>query len=267
MRKTYRYRKHLTFFAQIIPFFIAACIVLLIISLAYFGIEHFLNFFLLLIIGELFFIGSFYKKFTSVKLVITDEGVEFTNNKKDYKFNFSEITAIYTAKVGNLGGYFTIVTSSDERVRITVALANISDFIKTLKEKLLEEGMDELANTPKLFSFYKTSLYSDQSFKRISYLWPKGFMALLIAFSLSITDTIFFNDILMNAFLPSTIIVFILFLILEIGIYSKRLKNKINEITWDFIEEDQDKVKKNYSRLTYIFIITYVILAFLAYLI
>lgn len=266
MKKTYKYRKHIIFLGNSVKYLMGLLLagVLLSFIISGFSIELFIM--LIIFELELIFLGWFYRKFTSMSLSISDEGIEFINNKKHFKFPFSDIKSINTAKVGNLGGFFTIITKNNESIRITVTLVNISEFVLLLKQNLEAQGMGSLSSDPKLFSFYRTSAYADQSFKRIIYFWPKLVVSLVLSFLIVLGDIWYNEGILLPAFQVPLILIVIIYIFLEFAVYSPQLKKGINPETWEFPKIDEIKIKKTFNFLSYIYIVVFCITSILLYI-
>ena len=80
-KKVYTYRKHLFFIAKIIPFVAVLSIIFVIFSVVY--INNILVTILFSIVTiEMIFMHFFYKRFTSMKLLVDETGIHFRNVQK-----------------------------------------------------------------------------------------------------------------------------------------------------------------------------------------
>lgn len=106
------------------------------------------------------------RKLKFVKVVLDENSIKYTNMKKDIVIKYDEIKSIDCSHFKYSRGWIKI-KGNNEVIKLTVTLENIAVFIKELKEKLDERGLDNLYNSKRIYDFYKTSSYSDDSWERI----------------------------------------------------------------------------------------------------
>lgn len=265
MNMDYTYRKHIFFIAKVLPYATGFYTIIFILSLIIQPVS-FLSFMMGFLLVESIVMIRFYKRFTTMKLSINNEGIEFHNNKKDIFIKFDDIEYI-TIRVSKFGGFFSINSKNDGKVTVTVALKKIGKFVKILREKLLENNKDDIANDPKLFKFYKNSVYSDASFRRWMYLWPFGLIYLIGSFVLAITLSVCLDLLFIIPFLLSVFVFLIYFLILELLVYRKKIEKEIDPITWEYHSSDANKEKKAYNILIMVSISVFVLLSILVLII
>lgn len=262
----YTYRKHIFFISKALPYNTGVIAIIFILSLIIKPVS-FLSIITGVVLVESIFLIKLYKKFTTTRLSINDEGIELHNNKKDIFIKFDDIAYINTTSVSKLGGFFSIHSKNDEKVTVTITLKNIGEFVKILREKMLEGNHDEIANDPKLYKFYKLSVYSDASFRRIMYLWPIGLIYIIGSFVLALTTSIVCHDSLFFVAFILSIIVFAIYLcILELLVYSKKNDKEIDPITWEYPTRDIYKEKKDYNKLIMVSVSVFVLLSIIVFI-
>ncbi|MDF2908470.1 MAG: hypothetical protein K0R34_3791 [Herbinix sp.] len=129
------------------------CIVLL-ITYAIITIEFVILYFLL------------FRKFREISVTLTEDSIIYTKGKSCKIIPYSDIISLRFPSIKYAGGWVKIKYHGGT-IRLTVVLEEIGDFISKLKEKLDELGMNQVYNEKKLFSFYKTAVFSDESWDRI----------------------------------------------------------------------------------------------------
>ncbi len=192
---------------------------------------------------ETIFVSLFLKRFSTAEFVINDNGVNFKNNKKDISFKYDEIEKLSTASVSNLGGFITIVGKNGKKIKLTVVIENIGDLILTLKKRVNELELD-IYDNKKLFSFYKTSVYSDTSWRRLYYAFPEILIYSLFGTVIIFISGLLFSEVALNAFVPIIIVATIIYLIIELAYYGRKLKKSTNPETWEIESFDLDKEKR-----------------------
>lgn len=245
MEKTYYYRKHIKILKKYIWIIALPGIALAISALIWAPkeLKLFLVFIGILLVVEPLIISIFFKRFTTSKLTINDEGVHFINNKKDISFKYEDISKLSTASVSNLGGYISIVGKNGKKIRITVVIDKIGEFLIILKKKLDEKELD-IYNDKKLFSFYKTACYADDSWRRIYHAFPGLLIYSILIIIVNFISTIYFSGIAPLVTSPVVIITLFVYLAIEFGYYGRKTRKSADSLTWDVMSFDIDVEKK-----------------------
>ena len=185
MKKQYFYRKHIRMMYKGVPIFFGILAALIFIG-SIFEAVHLAQgdtFFTILIItiGVIIsllllmpaaFAWFFFGRFTKISVTLTDDEIIYKNVNGETKIPIGEIQRLEFPSIQYAGGWITII-SSRETIRLTVVLENIGDFVKNLKELLDQRGAQHTYNRNAMFSFYKTSAYSDQSWERLYEIFLK----------------------------------------------------------------------------------------------
>ncbi len=194
MSKVYQYRKHI----QWGQYVLAVLFSIFILAWVFFGIKLFLqlpnsdylpsSFRITILaivacgtiffIAECFFIWYLYYRLAGVRVTLEEDYVSYKHRGGETKIEFANITKIGLPSIPYLGGWLTVV-SEKEKIRLTVVVSEIGDFVQTLKASLDKIGLANRYNESKLFLFLKTAVFSDQSWDRIYSLFWKLFVATL----------------------------------------------------------------------------------------
>lgn len=178
---TYVYRKHLRqpvkcFF--IIGGIILAFIILLSTGLIITDFGSINTDFLFIFLAVLLFISIivslelllmyalFFKRFKYISVTLDEQGIVYTNIKEQIFIPYEDIRMIQFPSVKYMGGWTKIVHGNG-KIRLTVVLENIGEFMGELKQKIDERNMMEVYNEKRFFSFYKTGVFADESWGRI----------------------------------------------------------------------------------------------------
>jgi hypothetical protein len=96
---------------------------------------------------------------------LDEEGLAFANYRKEGRWAYDEIESVRGRYLPYIGGWLTI-EGPDTTLRLTVVLDDIDAFVARLHDRLrsLEAPPFDRDN---LFGFYKTAVYSDQSWDRL----------------------------------------------------------------------------------------------------
>lgn len=179
----------------------------------------------------------FLRRFKKISVSLTDEGIVYNNINGVTNVLYEEITALSFPSVRYLGGWVKIVHKKGN-IKLTVVLENIGDFLKNLKHKL--DGMDFKYDEKKMYNFYKTAEFSDQSWARLyDYVkWILLFILLnaalsIVFISLGLETGFAFLSIIGSIVMPA-----IVFIIAEAIIGRKLAKGASFE---DFSVPDRDK--------------------------
>lgn len=180
MNQTYVYRRHLR--APFKYLMLIEMLLFLVVFLMMFGLiftdEYEGNgfkiiIFVIVMLVVLFFlsleIGVIYliiKRFKSISVTLADEAIVYTNSKGQITIPFEDIERLEFPSVKYMGGWVKIIYKGGN-IRLTVVLEHIGDFISQLKEKINEKELTHVYNEKRLFSFYKTAVFSDESWERL----------------------------------------------------------------------------------------------------
>lgn len=181
MNQTYVYRKHLRssflyFILMELSLFIGIAIMLfslifsnewkldgldiIIITIILFAMFLLISFEMLIIYLVLI------KRFKSINVTVTNHAIEYTNSKGMTIIPYEDIEKLEFPSIKYTGGWVKIKFKGGS-IRLTVVLEHIGDFICELKEKLNEREMAHVYNEKKMFSFFKTAVFSDESWERV----------------------------------------------------------------------------------------------------
>lgn len=197
MSKVYQYKKHIQWGQYVIPVFFSIIFVLyvfMLVTLCVFCLpllgrvyspSQFIFLFVVLfiiifggviIVVEGFLCWYFYYRLAGVRITIENDGIIYQYRKGENRIDFDKITNIKLPSMRYVGGWITIVAGK-EKIRLTVVVNEIGDFVQTLKASLDNVGLSDRYDESKLFRFLKTAVYSDQSWSRGYFLFWKMMLA------------------------------------------------------------------------------------------
>lgn len=108
----------------------------------------------------------FLRRFKYINVTLTEEAVIYNKKNKKIIIPYDDIVSISYPSIKYAGGWMKIKYSKG-KIRLTVALENIGDFMYQLKEILDKNGKSSVYNEKKSFSFFKTASFADESWERI----------------------------------------------------------------------------------------------------
>ncbi|PKM50172.1 MAG: hypothetical protein CVV02_12450 [Firmicutes bacterium HGW-Firmicutes-7] len=181
MNQTYVYRKHLR--ASFKHMMLMELIILLVISIMLFGLIItggqkldriglivfcfvMLIVFLFISLEMVLIYLLLLKRYKLISITLTDDAIEYTNFKGKIIIPYEDIERLEFPSIKYTGGWTKIIYKGGN-IRVTVVLEHVGDFICKLKEKLNTREMAHVYNEKQLFSFYKTAVYSDESWERL----------------------------------------------------------------------------------------------------
>lgn len=106
------------------------------------------------------------KRFKSISITLTEDAIVYTNSKARIIIPYLDIEKLEFPSIKYTGGWLKIIYKGGN-IRLTVVLEHIGDFINELKEKMNEREMAHVYNEKKMFSFFKTAVFSDESWERL----------------------------------------------------------------------------------------------------
>lgn len=154
------------------------------------------------------------KKLKFVKVILEEDSIKYINMKKNIEIKYNDIKSI-DCSCFKYGRGWIKIRNDNEVIKLTVVLENIAVFIKEFKEKLDERGLENIYNSKRMYDFYKTASYSDDSWERIyeiiRFVPPAKAFAVVVSFIFSflISDIdIKFITILVTISFPELVVLF-----------------------------------------------------------
>lgn len=146
-----------------------------------------------------------FRRFKKIKISLHENGILYENIKGKTFLAYENIESIETPQIKYTGGWIKI-NYRGGNIRLTVVLEGIGDFVKELKEELDKRGLSSVYNEKKLYSFYKTAVFSDNSWERIyeyafrltSYLLFNSAFVIFLATILGGSGVLVFISILLS---------------------------------------------------------------------
>ncbi|ERK28564.1 membrane protein [Clostridium intestinale] len=267
MDKKYIYRKHLReplkYLGAIVIFFILIFLTMF-LSIGLNDKDDFIKIMGPLLIGIVGFVGFLileftliyfvlFRRFKKVEVILTDEEIIYRYSKGEKRIPYSSIEKIKFPSIKYTGGWAKIIYTGGN-IRLTVVLENIGDFIKTLKEELDRREMSDVYKEKKMYSFYKTATFSDQSWGRV-YENIKKFIVITVGNCLiSLVISLVFKDVeyMFSLLFAGIMLALVIFIIGEL-IIGRVIAKKANKDTFFVPDRDlylEEKVYK-YSAIVY----------------
>lgn len=243
MDKQYVYRKHLRhpfkYLITLLAFFIivyVACAATFILTNQDMdrgiGITIFIivGVVITLIIGIEFTVLYFvlFRRFKKISVSLTDGGIVYNNINGTTIVPYEEITALKFPSIRYAGGWIKIIHGKGD-IKLTVVLENIGDFVKNLKCRL--DSINFQYDEKKMYNFYKTAEFSDQSWERLyDYIkWILLIIALNIALSALLISSGLETGVAFLLILSSIIMPLLVFTVAEVIIGRKLAKGASKE--------------------------------------
>lgn len=197
MSTVYQYKKHIHWGQYVIPVFFSILFILYVFMVVTLCVDclpllgrvyspsKFMFLFVVLfliicggviIVVESFLLWYFYYRLAGVRITIENDGIIYQYRKGEKRIDFDKITKIKLPSIRYVGGWITIIAGK-EKIRLTVVVNEIGDFVRTLKASLDSNGLSYRYDESKLFRFLKTAVYSDQSWSRGYFLLWKMILA------------------------------------------------------------------------------------------
>lgn len=107
-----------------------------------------------------------FRKFKDINILLSEEAIIYNNIKGRQIIKYEDIESIKFPSIKYSGGWVKIKYKGGN-VRLTVVLEGIGHFVKELKDILDSLDMKDVYTEKKLYSFYKTATYADQSWERL----------------------------------------------------------------------------------------------------
>ena len=106
------------------------------------------------------------RRFKKINVTLKEDCIIYNNAKKKIIIPYDDIEKIVFPSIKYTGGWVKIVYKGGN-IRLTVVLENIGDFLYNLKAILDSKGKNDIYNEKKMFSFFKTASFSDESWQRL----------------------------------------------------------------------------------------------------
>ena len=213
--KTYRYRKHILWMKHAIPAMLVLVTFFVTLKLIVPGRDSMGIGIVLasVLIIEAWVIWWFFGKLARVKVRLTEDGIDYRGKKCDVAIPFEEISEIQQPSIRYTGGWIKVI-STRETIRLTVVLEGISEFVRKLKEALDGRQLSDKYDRAKLFQFYKTATYADQSWSRIYEIFFRMLLLLLSGGAIGVVIALLKVQQKGNGFLlvlyPAAVILYVL---------------------------------------------------------
>lgn len=108
----------------------------------------------------------YFRKLKYISVILDDNGIIYSSLNKKTVISYDEISEVDCSHFKYSRGWIKI-KGKDKVIKLTVTLENIAVFIKEFKERIDEKCLDEKYNSKRMYDFYKTASYSDDSWERI----------------------------------------------------------------------------------------------------
>jgi hypothetical protein len=189
MSKEYRYRNHIRWGQYAIPILFGIILIGLYGCLGTFLVSESMSLpalipvlaisFILLLEGIL--LWYFFYRLAGICVSIHDDAIIYKYRRGEKRIQFDSISRLKFPSLPYIGGWVKI-TSKNDKIRLTVVVKDIGDFLQELKASLDNRGLSDRYDEVKFFRFLKTAVYSDQSWARFySAFWKLILVTILNA--------------------------------------------------------------------------------------
>lgn len=127
-------------------------------------------------------------RMAGVKVILNEDSVIYKHRSGEKKIDFEKITKIKLSSIPYIGGWIMIIAGKD-KIRLTVVLSEIGNFVLNLKASLDKLGLVSRYDESKLFLFLKTAVFSDQSWERFYSIFWKLILTTIVSGLLGIGVT------------------------------------------------------------------------------
>lgn len=134
----------------------------------------------LLLVIEATVLWYIFYRMAGVKVILNEDSVVYKHRSGEKKIDFEKVTKIKLSSIPYAGGWITIIAGKD-KIRLTVVLSEIGDFVLKLKTSLDKLGLTNRYDESKFFLFLKTAVFSDQSWERFYSIFWKLILATIIS--------------------------------------------------------------------------------------
>lgn len=250
MENTYVYRKHLRHMPKVIIGMIILTLVLILVSLRF--LDFMVPIFAIFLVYDIFIL-MFMRRFSTSSFVVTDDYFYFVNNSKEVKWTYDEIAKLDPKSIKNTGGWLNVVPKEGKAIKITVVLEDIAKLVMDLKTRLDNKDMTDKYDEQRLFKFYKTAAYSDDSWRRAYYYMPRfALISVVHIIAAIVVMVISESDILVNGIFAATFISMVVYIILEYGVFARKIGKETESTDWKLPEADLKFEKKKMNIPLYV---------------
>jgi len=162
---TYRYRDHVRKLPKLYAMFAVLFGALGLVGALYFS-STFLLFIAAFLAVEFAVIGWFMRRLATTEITLHADQIVMTHHKKRVEIRYDEIEKIDVGHIPWLGGWVR-VCGPNGKIRATVVLEGISQFLAGLKHRVDRSNPPAVYNRRKFFGFFKTATYCEQSWQRL----------------------------------------------------------------------------------------------------
>ena len=209
----------------------------------------------------------FLRRFKEIDVTLTDDAIIYNNIKEQMIIPYEYILKVEFPSIRYTGGWVKIIYP-EGNIRLTVVLENVGDFIFELKKRLDSIGKSDVYNEKKIFNFFKTASFSDESWER---LYDNIKPILIMTFSTLILNILilsYSNTKIDNFFIVAggIFIPVMGYFISEIVMGSK-VKKRVIDGEYKLLERDSKKENRIIRLIVAIFSVIYLLYVLLTYVI
>lgn len=204
------------------------------------------------------------RKFRRIQVTLTNQGIVYVKKKKQIVVPYEQIQIIEFPSIRYTGGWIKICYPGGN-IRITVVLENIGGLLQNLKSQMKNRNMEYVYDEQKFFTFYKTAVFSDESWSRIYRIFNPLALTSLISSIITIVVlsqgyALVYGEKLM---LASYVMPIIGYFVSEILI-GQKIKKRVDSINYCLAVRDTEFEKKTFLVSLSIFTILYFLLLVIA---
>lgn len=208
-----------------------------------------LVFFLIFTIEIVILYFILFSRFKSISVTLTEDVIIYTNSKSQKVIPYATIEKLQFPSIKYTGGWVKIVYQGGT-IRLTVVLEDIGDFISKLKEKLNENDRAQVYDENKLFAFYKTAVFSDESWDRVYHFYKTyiaiNFISILISILILRFDNLSMNN---KGYLYGSVLAPLAGLLLSEILIGMRIKKRVDREQLTIMTRDITFEQKAYHIL------------------
>ena len=108
----------------------------------------------------------YFRHVKNIKVILGENDIRYISNNKEKVINYLDIKEVDFSHIRYTKGWIKI-KSDNTVIKVTVSIEDISGFIKEFKEIMDKQGMQDKYDAKKMYDFYKSASYSDDSWERI----------------------------------------------------------------------------------------------------
>lgn len=108
----------------------------------------------------------YFRGVKNIKVILEENNIRYICNNKEKVINYLDIKEVDFSHLKYARGWIRI-KGNNTVIKITVAIEDISGFVKDFKEIMDKHGLQDKYDDKKMYDFYKSASYSDDSWERI----------------------------------------------------------------------------------------------------